>query len=58
MIKKLIILNSLTNIKNYCIEEIQNIIKLSYDDIRNNYSIDLYGSFTNGSHDWSIGYRY
>ena len=40
--------HSWTNIKNYCIEEIQNIIKLAYDDIRNNYSIDLYGSFTTG----------
>ena len=48
MIKKLIILNSLTNIKNYCIEEIKNIIKITYDDIRNNFSIDLYGSFTTG----------
>ena len=40
--------HSLTNIKNYCIEEIKNIIKIAYDDIRNNYSIDLYGSFTTG----------
>ena len=40
--------NSLTNIKNYCIEEIKNIIKITYDDIRNNFSIDLYGSFTTG----------
>ena len=40
--------HSLTNIKNYCIEEIKNIIKIAYDDIRNNYSIDLYGSFITG----------
>jgi DNA polymerase sigma len=42
------ILQSLTKIKNYCIEEIKNIIKITYDDIRNYYSIDLYGSFTTG----------
>ena len=42
------ILQLLKNIKNYCIEEIKKIINKAYDDIVNNYSIDLYGSFITG----------
>ena len=42
------ILQLLTNIKNYCIEEIKKIIKRTYDNVINYYSINLYGSFTTG----------
>ena len=42
------ILRLLINIKNYCIEEIKKIIKKVYDNIINDYTINIYGSFITG----------
>ena len=42
------ILQPLISIKNYCIEEIKKIIKSTYDNIINEYNINLYGSFITG----------